>query len=96
MKGSVYQAILKPLVTEKSTAQQEAGKYSFDVSLKASKTEIRAAVQGFFNVKVRAVNVITVPGQTRLIGKRRVTTRPWKKAVVTLRPGDKIQLFESL
>ncbi|NIN52455.1 MAG: 50S ribosomal protein L23, partial [Nitrososphaeria archaeon] len=49
-----------------------------------------------FNVKVTAVNVMTVPGKERRVGRRKILTPSWKKAIVTLRPGDKIELFEGV
>jgi len=86
----------RPVVTEKSTDLQNRGKYAFEVGPKSNKAQIKAAVEKAFNVKVTSVNVMTVPARTKRIGRRRVHTSPWKKAVVTLRTGDKIQLFEGV
>ena len=90
---NLYEVLRRPLITEKSTALQAEGKYAFEVVREASKPQIKQAVEKAFKVKVTAVNVMTVPGKTRRVGRRQVPTSPWKKAVVTLKPGDKIELF---
>ncbi len=89
----LYEILRRPLITEKNTTLQSLGKYVFEVGKKANKRQIKEAVEKAFNVKVAAVNVIILPGQTKRVGRREVTTSPIKKAVVTLMPGDKIQLF---
>jgi large subunit ribosomal protein L23 len=91
-----YQVLRRPLITEKNTALQSLGKYAFEVAEKANKQQIRQAVEKAFGVKVTAVNVITVPGKTRLVGRRQVLTQSWKKAIVTLQAGDSIQFFEGV
>jgi large subunit ribosomal protein L23 len=75
---------------------KESDKYAFEVAGKASKPQIKEAVEQAFKVKVSKVNVITVPGKTRRFGRRQVTSSPWKKAVVTLAPGHKITFFEGV
>ena len=92
----LYEVLRRPLVTEKNTVLQAQGKYAFEVARGANKHQIKQAVEKAFKVKVTAVNVMTVPGKTRRLGKRAVLTQSWKKAVVTLKSGDKIELFESL
>jgi large subunit ribosomal protein L23 len=57
---------------------------------------IRQAVEKAFKVKVTGVNVITMRGKTHRVGRRLVKTEPWKKAIVTLKPGDKIEFFEGV
>ena len=84
------------MITEKSTTLQERGKYGFEVTKRASKAQIKAAVEKAFNVKVTKVNVMTVPPKTKLVGRRRMKTPPWKKAIVTLGKGEKIELFEGV
>ena len=91
-----YEVLRKPIVTEKNTLLQEHNKYTFEVSQGADKHQIKVAVEKAFKVKVTAVNVITVPGKTRRVGRRQVATTPWKKAVVTLKPGQKIEIFEGV
>lgn len=92
----VFEVLRKPLITEKNTALQSQGKYAFEVATGANKTQIKQAVEKTFNVTVTEVNVITVHGKTRRAGRRTMTTSPSKKAIVTLKPGDKIELFEGV
>jgi large subunit ribosomal protein L23 len=92
----LYEVLKRPLVTEKSTALSAAGKYVFEVGHGANKYEIKDAVQKAFKVTVMAVNVITVPGEMRRVGRNRVFRQPWKKAIVTLKEGDKITIFEGV
>ena len=94
-----YTVIRRPLVTEKSTALSLANKYIFEVDMRANKPQIKTAVEKAFNVTVTAVNVMVMKGKPR--GNRRLGRRPtlgsdWKKAVVTLAPSDKIELFEGV
>ena len=92
----LYEVLRRPLVTEKNTRLQAGGKYAFEVDGEANKLQIKEAVEKAFKVKVTSVNVMTVPSKQRRIGRRQVLTQPWKKAVVTLKPGDKIELFEGV
>jgi len=62
----------------------------------ANKQQVKEAVEKAFKVKVTAVNMISVSGKTRIVGRRQVLTRSWKKAIVTLQPGDNIQFFEGV
>lgn len=93
---NLYQVIKRPIITEKSTAQATQGKYTFEVDKKASKGEIRRAVEELFNVKVLDVKTTNVRGKQVRVGRRRTLSKgsDWKKAVVTLKEGDKIDLFE--
>ncbi len=90
----LYQILRRPLITEKYTAQQVYGKYAFEVAGEANKPQIKQAVEKAFKVEVTAVNIMTVVGKRRKMGMRQLPARSWKKAVVTLKPGDKIELFE--
>ena len=92
----LYEVLRRPLLTEKNTALQAQNKYAFEVAGAANKHQIKQAVEKAFKVKVTVVNVMRVPGKTRRVGRRQVLTQSWKKAVVTLKPGDKIQLFEGV
>ena len=92
----LYEVLRRPLVTEKSADLQSQSKYAFEVAGEANKPQIKQAVEKAFDVKVTAVNVMMVPGKTRRIGRRQVLTSSWKKAIVTLKPGDKIALFEGV
>jgi large subunit ribosomal protein L23 len=96
---SPYTVILRPLVTEKSTALAGANKYIFQVDTRANKPQIKAAVEKAFSVTVTSVNVMNMRGKTRggRRAGRRVSHSPdWKKAVVTLVPDDHIELFEGV
>jgi large subunit ribosomal protein L23 len=75
---------------------QERGGYAFEVASKATKPQIKAAVEKAFKVKVLRVNVMTVPGKMKRVGRRQVMTPSWRKAVVTLSAGDKIEFFEGV
>ena len=92
----LYEVLRRPLITEKNTVLQAQGKYVFEVAGEATKHQVKQAVEKAFKVEVTAVNVMTVPGKTRRLGKREVLTQSWKKAIVSLKPGDKIELFENL
>ncbi len=93
----LYEVLRRPLITEKNTAiQAPQGKYAFEVAGEANKFQIKQAVEKAFDVKVTKVNVMTVAGKTRRLGRREVQTPSWKKAFVTLKPGDKIELFENV
>lgn len=90
-----YAIILRPVITEKSTLQKEnANQFTFEVANDANKVEIRRAVERIFKVQVSDVRTQRMLGKKRrrgrVIGKR----RDWKKAVVTLAPGARIEFFE--
>ena len=92
----LYEVLRRPLITEKGSGLQAQGKYAFNVAREANKQQIKQAVEKAFKVKVTAVNMMTVPGKRRRVGRRVILTHPWKKAIVTLSPGDKIELFEGV
>ena len=92
----LYEVLRRPLITEKAMVLKEEDKYAFEVASKASKAQIKEAVEQAFKVKVNKVNVIKVPGETKRFGRREVTSSSWKKAIVTLEPGQKITFFEGL
>ena len=90
-----FDVLRRPLVTEKSTIlQARRNMYAFEVDLRANKAQVKEAVERSFNVKVIAVNVARVKGKRKRFGGRLVTGPSWKKAVVSLKQGDKIQIFE--
>ena len=86
--------ILAPVVSEKSYSLIEANKYSFKVHPKAHKTQIRQAVEELFDVKVLRVNIVKVQPKPKRRGFHRGVKPGWKKAIVELREGDKIEIFE--
>jgi large subunit ribosomal protein L23 len=92
-----YRILKRPLVTEKTTLQRElANQISFEVDPRANRIEIRDAVQRAFGVRVDAVRTLRVKGKVkrrgRILGKR----KDWKKAIVTLMPGERIDFFEGV
>lgn len=87
--------LIRPIVTEKSTALMEQGKYTFRVPLAATKIQIRHAVEQIFKVKVQAVNTMRYEGKMKRLGRTQGRRSDWKKAVVTLKPGETIELFEA-
>ena len=92
----LYEVLRRPLVTEKNTILQALNKYAFEVAKEANKPQIKQAVEKAFKVQVTTVNVTKVSGKTRRVGRRLVQTAPWKKAIVTLKPGNKIEFFEGV
>ena len=91
----VFEVLLRPLITEKSTILQEGqNKYAFEVDSRANKVQVKTAVEVSFSVKVTEVNMLTVKGKRKRFGRKLVQQPSWRKAIVSLRPGDKIQLFE--
>lgn len=91
-----YEVLRRPIISEKATLLQKGNKYVFEVARETNKAQIKQAIELAFKVKVSKVNVITTPGKTKRMGRREVTSSPWKKAVVTLGPGDKISFFEGV
>ena len=92
----LYNVLVRPLITEKNTLLQALNKYAFEIAKEANKPQVKQAVEKTFKVKVITVNVSTVPGKTKRVGRRMVQTRSWKKAIVTLKAGDKIEIFEGV
>ena len=89
--------ILRPVITEESTMGQALKKYTFKVDKKATKPEIKAAVEKLFGVKVQKVNVVNVKGHLRRYGRFEGYTASWKKAVVTLTEDSKtIEFFDGM
>lgn len=100
MSRSAHETVLRPVISEKSILQSQAGKYTFAVHPDASKIEIAAAVATLFTVKVAEVNVLSTKAKSTRGALARSMypgkTTPWRKAVVTLAPGEKIQFFEGV
>jgi len=93
----MYHVIKRALITEKSTiAKDEANKYILEVDPRANKIEIVNAVEKLFKVKVLDVNVMNVTGKKKRMGKVLGQKRSWKKAIVTLVPGSRIEIYESV
>lgn len=88
--------ILKPLISEKAVANMGEGKYSFKVRLDANKHQIKAAIEEIFGVTVTGVNTMRMHGKVRRTGKFQGRRSDWKKAIVQLKEGDSIKVFEGL
>ncbi len=86
--------IKRPLITEKNTAQNEAGIFVFETHLDSTKTEIKSAVEKLFDVKVDSVNTIVCRGHAKRTKFSIVAPKRWKKALVKLKAGEKIAIFE--
>ena len=90
------EVLIRPLFPEKNTMITAQGRYTFEVDRRANKPMVRQAVEQVFRVNVTAVNIMNVPGKTRRVGQSVGKTSPWKKAIVTLRPGQRIEIFEGV
>lgn len=94
-----YEVLLRPIVSEKSTELAGENKYTFQVSMRANKIDIRRAVEDRYKVRVSTVRTISMPAKEKGAGfiavnkRRRGLTSPWKKAVVTLAEGERIEDF---
>jgi large subunit ribosomal protein L23 len=93
--ATLHRTVVRPIVTEKTSAAYQAkGEYAFEVAPNANKQSIREAIERLFGVKVTGVWTMNVRGKPRRVGQS-IGNRPnWKKAIVTLREGDKIDVFE--
>ena len=93
---NVWDVLRRPKITEKGTVLAEQSKYIFEVAPGANKLQIKEAVEAAWpNVKVSAVNVMTVPGKQRRWKRHYAYQSDWKKAIVTLQPGQRIEFFET-
>ena len=94
------EVILRPVISEKSMDQTQRQKYTFAVHEHANKFQIKDAVEALFKVRVVDVNVLTTKAKEKQRSMRRRRTKgytsPWRKAVVTVAPGDKIEFFEGV
>lgn len=89
------EVIIRPVITEHSYDQMEKNTYTFEVAKDANKVEIRQAVEAIFNVTVVKVNTLNVKPKPKRVRYQLGKTRAWKKAMVTLKEGDTIELFAS-
>lgn len=87
--------IIRPIITEHSYDAMEQNKYTFEVAKNTNKVEIAKAIEELFNVKVVKVNTLNVKPKTKRVRVVEGLTRTWKKAVVTLKDGDTIEIFAS-
>lgn len=92
-----YDIVIRPVITEKTSIQKElSNQHTFEVDRRANRVEIKRAIEKIFQVKVAGVQTMQIKGKKkqrgRIIGKR----RDWKKAIVTLMPGERIDFFEGV
>ncbi len=90
------EVLRRPIITEKSTDMQERGRYVFEVAPSATKYQVKDSVEKAFDVKIVNVNTMNVRGKRKRFGARYSAKRSWKKAIVTLAPGDTITIFEGV
>ena len=94
---SMHDILLRPVISEKSVMETERNNYTFAVARDANKLQIKQAVEAEFKVNVLGVRVLTVKPKQKRRGRRQMGTVPgWRKAVVTIAAGQKIELFETM
>ena len=93
--NSVYNVIIRPIVSERSFGLMDQNKYTFEVAKDAAKQEIADAVEKIFNVHVVKVNTMSVKPKKKRVRYQIGSTRSWKKAIVTIRDGESIEIFGS-
>lgn len=93
---NIYDVIKKPSLTEKAMAMQDVNKVVLKVDARANKIEIKEAVELLFKVNVKCVNTVNVFGKQKRVGKNVGRTSAWKKAIVTLAMGDKLDFLENI
>ena len=92
-----YDIIKRPLITEKTSIQKEVyNQLTFEVDRRANRVEIKRAIEKIFNVNVSGVKTMQVKGKTKQRGRIAGKRRDWKKAIVTLMPGERIDFFEGV
>ena len=92
-----HDIIIRPLITEKTSIQKEMfNKVTFEVDRRANRIEIKKAIQTIFNVRVASVKTMQITGKTKQRGRITGKRRDWKKAIVTLLPGERIDFFEGV
>jgi large subunit ribosomal protein L23 len=95
-KDTLYGVILSPVITEKATRGSEHNQVTFKVRLNADKHLIKAAIEGLFSVKVKAVNTSVMKGKTKNFRGRAAMRSDWKKAIITLAAGQSIDVTQAI
>jgi large subunit ribosomal protein L23 len=91
---NIYEVLKRPILTEKTDYQRDDNQYVFEVARNANKHQIKEAVETIFDVQVASVNTMVMKPKRRRMGRKMAQTRSaWKRAVVTLAPGERIQEF---
>lgn len=95
--SDVFSVLKRPLLTEKGTDQKESmNKYLFEVDRGANKIQVKNAVEKIFSVKVDDVHTVNVKGKVKRVGRNIGKSSDWKKAIVTLKAGEKIEIIEGV
>lgn len=94
--GTAYKILMKPLITEKLTKEAENGKYAFEVSGNANKVEIAKVIKDVYGEKAVKVNIINMEGKRVRIGRINGKRKDWKKAIITLEKGKRINVYEGV
>ena len=94
MIAVAHDVIVRPIITEKSSRMMSQNKYTFEVLREANKIEIRKAVEEVFKVKVASVHTVSIHPKPKRMGRFSGRTRSWKKAIVKLLPGQRIEFFD--
>lgn len=94
MNAVAHDIIVRPIITEKSSKLMAMNKYTFEVLPQANKIDIRHAVEEVFKVKVVSVHTMKIKGKPKRMGRFFGHSRSWKKAIVSLKPGERIEFFE--
>lgn len=95
MKMNYNEVLIKPVITEKATIISEQNKYVFKVAQKANKDQIKLAIKAIYKVDAVKINIVNVRGKERRLRLGTGFTAAWKKAIVTIKDGEKIELFET-
>jgi len=96
MNLTAYDIIIRPIITEKSNRHMAYNKYTFEVHPDANKVEIKKAIEEIFSVKVEKVHTVNIKPKPKRLGRFLGRSRGWKKAIVTLAPGERIEFFEGV
>lgn len=96
IKGSAYRVLVKPLITEKVTELGEFNKYGFEVSVNTNKTEVAKAIKEVYGVTPISVNIMNMRGKRVRFGRTMGKKKDWKKAIITLKKGEKIEVYQGV
>lgn len=91
-----YKILIRPLITEKATYMGAFNQYVFEVAPGAGKIEVKKAIESVYGVSPKSVNIVTLSGKQRRYGRVMGRTKNWKKAIITLKPGEKIEIYEGV
>ena len=93
---NAYKVLIKPVVSEKASFIGQYNQYIFEVALKANKIEVKKAIKALYGVDAIKVNIVNISGKNIRYGRQRGKTKKWKKAIITLKEGQSIQVYEGI